>query len=87
MKFYSKDLTDVMASDVFMYLNKRLQTMLLHPPSEDQNEDLSFSRANRDLVGGGGSSPGLKKHDEKLEYGLTKYEIAALKIDLIEFDK
>lgn len=88
MKFYCKEFTDVMCSDVFMYLNKRLHSMLNNPQNtDDQNEDLSFSRANRDLMGGNGSSPGLKKNDEKLEYGLTKYEIASLKIDLVEFDK
>lgn len=60
--------------------------MLLLPPKQgDEKEDLSMSRANRDLMGGG-SSPGLKR-EEKLEYGLTKYEITAMKIDLVEFDK
>lgn len=61
---------------------------------DDIEDDLGFSRSNglglsrgnknskdhnKDLMG---QSPGMKNKEEKLEYGLTKFEVNALKIDL-----
>lgn len=78
MKFYNKDFTDVAISDIFMYLNKRLQT-LMNTDSRRMEDDLDTSldktydkfgnTKNKDLMGG---SPGLKQKEEKLEYGLNK---------------
>lgn len=68
MKFYNEKLNENQISDVFMFLNKRLQTMLTEKKPEEENEAQfgrsnnmygnSMNKANKDLMGG--QSPGFK---------------------------
>ena len=69
MKFYNEKLNENQISDVFMFLNKRLQTMLTEKKHEEEHHETQFGRsnnmygssmnkANKDLMGG--QSPGFK---------------------------
>jgi len=68
MKFYNEKLNENQISDVFMFLNKRLQTMLTEKKPEEELETQfgrsnnmygnSMNKANKDLMGG--QSPGFK---------------------------
>lgn len=68
MKFYNEKLNENQISDVFMFLNKRLQTMLTEKKPDEELETQfgrsnnmygnSMNKANKDLMGG--QSPGFK---------------------------
>ena len=68
MKFYNEKLNENQISDVFMFLNKRLQTMLTEKKPEEELDTQfgrsnnmygnSMNKANKDLMGG--QSPGFK---------------------------
>ena len=91
-----KDVTDILASDIYMYLNKRLYVWLNESPKKRKEAD-DYEEANRDLMGGRGTrsnnrdllgNTGMSKDkDEKLEYGLNKWEIQSLTMNLDAFDK
>ena len=94
MKFYNKDMSETLASDIYMYLNGRLKVWLNEKPKKkDDVDDFEDATAmmdtrgrrsnNRDL----GGSPSSPMKEVKLEYGLSKWEIESMRINLDAFDR